>query len=549
MGERRIEKMAAAGGGFDRFPGVAFRIGPSGQITPLNERAAAYLASINAMTQGELLSMAADTRRDKQADVRPLHLGPSAQVVLLPEERSADVLALIQDTSLERNLREALMESRQRYKELVEISSDFAWETDAAGRFLFVSPRGALGWTAEELLGRVAADFLVDADEAQAAAFTTAAPLSDLDLWFRRADGEAACLGVVASPIPGKGGARGVCRDLTETRARDQALAHARLRDRLMSHLVRTIRDEIEPEKALNVAVSAVGLAVDATGGTILRRQVQDGAALGEAASWGTALGPATLDTIGAALADGGSRQEIHTEGLHVLAFPTRYRQDANGGVVFWRSEESGGFPRADIQLLSEVADQLGVAIAQIVNHERILSLSRTDPMTGLLNRRAFFEELQRRVQRAGRGQLGAAFIYVDMDNFKLVNDNFGHPAGDSAILALCQILRDNSRSNDLAARLGGDEFVLWMEGIDPVSATERTEALVKASKVLGPMTGNPERPLGVSLGLALYDPRRPETLEQIVARADGAMYKAKQSGKGRVVIADPAPLPVETSA
>ncbi len=547
MGEQRIETVEAAGGRFDRFPGAALRIGPTGQIDPLNERGAAYLAGATAMAQGELLSTAEDARRDDMADIRPLHLGPSAQAVLIPD-RSGDVLALIQDTSLERNLREALMESRQRYKELVEISSDFAWETDEAGRFLFVSPRGALGWAAEELLGRAARDFLIDADEAQAAAFTTPEPLSDLDLWFRRADGEVASLSVVASPVPGKGGARGVCRDMTETRARDQALAHAQLRDRLMSHLVRTIRDEIEPEKALEVAVSAVGLAVDAAGGTILRRRVEDGATLGEAASWGKALDPATLDAIGTSLV-GSEPRELRRAGLHIAAFPTRYRQDANGGVVFWRTEEDGGFPPADVQLLSEVADQLGVAIAQIVNHERILSLSRTDPMTGLLNRRAFFDELQRRVQRAGRGHLGAAFIYVDMDNFKLVNDNFGHPAGDSAILALCQILRDNSRSNDLAARLGGDEFVLWMEGIDPVTATERTEALVKACKVLGPMTGNPDRPLGVSLGLALYDPRRPETLDQIVARADGAMYKAKQGGKGRAVIADPAPLPAEATS
>jgi len=84
-------------------------------------------------------------------------------VVVLPWADSTVALVLGRDVTLERSLRAALVESRQRYKDLVEISNDFAWETDAEGRFVFVSPRGALGYPATELVGRPAAELLLDA--------------------------------------------------------------------------------------------------------------------------------------------------------------------------------------------------------------------------------------------------------------------------------------------------------------------------------------------------------------------------------------------------
>jgi diguanylate cyclase (GGDEF)-like protein/PAS domain S-box-containing protein len=513
------------------FPGAALLLAGDAAIASVNAGGAAALAAGKAEFRGELAALAAGARRNGAASRVALATAPGTEALLLPLGDGARVLALLDDAALTRHLREALIESRRRYKDLVEISSDFAWETDEAGRFTFVSPRGALGWSAEALLGRGAAEFLAEPGEPNL--FVTAEPVADAELWFRRADGGSARLGIVAKPLTDAQGqvcgARGIARDLTAERARDDALAHARLRDRLFSHLVRAIRDELDPAAALEAAINATGLALGAAGGVILRR-IGDG--FTPAARWGVPTQAALLESAGTAL----QREDaaaLAAAGWQLIGQVARYRQTVEGAILLWRQSEDGGFPDSDRALLADVADQLGVAIAQVAQHEQMLVLSRTDPLTGLLNRRAFFDELQRRLVRLERGTRPAVLLFVDMDNFKLVNDRLGHRAGDEAIRRLCEILRNEARAGDLAARLGGDEFALWIEGLDGRSGSERAAALLRAAEALKPLSGAPDRPLGISLGVAIVEPGGGETPEQIVARADAAMYRAKSAGKG----------------
>ena len=314
-------------------------------------------------------------------------------------------------------------------------------------------------------------------------------------------------------------------------------MARAELRERLFTHLVRAIRDEIEPEATLAAAVRATGLALGAAGGVVLRRR---GDALMDAASWGDPVDPALLERGKTGL-DCGDDVAMAELGWQLIGHAARYRQAVEGAILLWRRDEDGGFPESDRALLGDVADQLGVAIAQVAQHEQMRSLSRTDPLTGLLNRRAFFEELERRLRRIERGTRGGVLLFVDMDNFKLVNDRRGHRAGDEAILALCRILASQSRGGDLIVRLGGDEFALWIEGLDQRGAEARAAALLAASQTLAAFSGDAERPLGISLGVALVEPGGGETPEEIVGRADAAMYRAKSAGKGRLVVAPPA--------
>lgn len=521
------------------LPGAALLLDAAGGATPLNAAGAALAKAADRRLLQALAGPAAAACAGDAARTVPLAPIDPGEALLLPLARGAGVLVLLRDAPLERNLREALVESRQRYKDLVEISSDFAWETDAEGCFVFVSPRGVVGWPPEALLGRSAADFLAEAGESNV--FAAAAAVTDAELWFRRPDGGSARLGLAAVPLidaeGARRGARGIGRDLTVERERADMLAHAQLRDRLFSHLVRAIRDELEPEAALAAAVKATGLALGAAGGVILRRT---DAAMAPAAGWGEMLGAAPLDAARAALADT-EAVLLELPPWQLVGRQARYRGAVEGAILMWRQLEDGGFPESDRALLADVADQLGVAIAQVAQHERVVTLSRTDPLTGLLNRRAFFEELGRRLRRLERDGRSAVLLYVDMDNFKLVNDRRGHRAGDEAILALCRILRASSRSGDLLARLGGDEFALWLEGLGGAGAQERAQALLSASAALVPLSGDPARPLGVSVGLARVEPPAAETPEQLLARADAAMYRAKQAGKSGIALAAPA--------
>jgi diguanylate cyclase (GGDEF)-like protein len=231
---------------------------------------------------------------------------------------------------------------------------------------------------------------------------------------------------------------------------------------------------------------------------------------------------------------------ELESNDLHLIGGATRFHGSRNGAAILWRARDHGPFTTEDRIILDAVADPFGVAIALLSRHETTLALARTDPLTGLLNRRGFSEEVARRMARLLHEAQPACLIYIDLDNFKLVNDTHGHEAGDAALIALSRILRESTRAGDLIARLGGDEFVMWLEGISDAVAERRAETLIAACRPLAGLSDDPARPLGVSLGLAVYDSARAETPEALLARADGAMYRAKQQGKGSFAIARP---------
>ena len=119
------------------------------------------------------------------------------------------------------------------------------------------------------------------------------------------------------------------------------------------------------------------------------------------------------------------------------------------------------------------------------------------------------------------------------MDNFKRVNDVHGHQAGDDALLILRDLLMEMSRPGDVIARLGGDEFAMWLDGISPEVTEKRAGRLIKASESLREFSGDDDHPLGISVGVAIFDPDDNEPLEDLVARADEAMYEVKNKGKG----------------
>ena len=101
-------------------------------------------------------------------------------------------------------------------------------------------------------------------------------------------------------------------------------------------------------------------------------------------------------------------------------------------------------------------------------------------------------------------------------------------------------MLSTGSRAGDLAARLGGDEFALWLEEAGEIAAVAKARALLAASRVLLPFSGTAEKPLGISIGIAVTALDREESVKELVARADEAMYRAKNSGKGNYALTQP---------
>lgn len=437
--------------------------------------------------------------------------------------------------ALEQSLRAALVESRGRYKDLVDLSSDFAFEADAGGRFAFVSPKGALGYSADDLVGRsisvLSLDPSVGTDVAQA--FAPRHAVTEAEIWVRAKSGAPALLLVTAAPMARAGapfaGSRGVARDVTQVHVQAQALARSDLRERLLLRILRTAETEVEPARAIEAVAAAIAPAT----GTACR--IFAGAQAVAIASAGP--GPACDAVASVAI---GAPTETDIDGGRALLAPARHGGRTLGTLVLWRSSAERPFDADDRSLVAALGGHVGLLLAQVDAHRELTSLARTDPLTGLANRRAFMEEAGRRLVRIRNGQGRGALVLIDLDNFKPINDRFGHPAGDDALVAVARHLIAAVRGLDLAARLGGDEFALWLEGVDGNVAEARAAALAKGAAALVPTAQAAGSPLGLSAGIAAMETGSTDALSDLMRRADAALYSAKAAGKGRVVRAEP---------
>ena len=162
------------------------------------------------------------------------------------------------------------------------------------------------------------------------------------------------------------------------------------------------------------------------------------------------------------------------------------------------------------------------------------------DPLTGLLNRRAFMLALTDRIAQARRyGGGGGAVLFMDIDDFKLVNDTLGHSIGDQAIAGVARALEQQVRETDVLARLGGDEFGLLLPSATLAEAEALATRLLGAVRELDPLVAPSGRRLTVSIGVAEFVEPSPEmSADDLLVDSDLAMYAAKEAGKDRYSVA-----------
>lgn len=182
------------------------------------------------------------------------------------------------------------------------------------------------------------------------------------------------------------------------------------------------------------------------------------------------------------------------------------------------------------------MAQELEALINQLKEEkDKLENMAYTDPLTGLSNRRLFMEETKRLVELARRHGEPLSIIMLDVDNFKRINDEYGHDVGDIVLQKLAEVIKKNIRSSDVAARYGGEEFIVALPKTDERGAllvAERIRQDFKRTKV---KLNSEEVGTTVSIGVASYG--NGDDLDTLIKKADEALYEAKRSGKDRVVI------------
>lgn len=202
-------------------------------------------------------------------------------------------------------------------------------------------------------------------------------------------------------------------------------------------------------------------------------------------------------------------------------------------GVMNLSRSTTGGFTEAEIRLLSLLADQAAVAISNASLHQQISRKAYSDTVTGLPNRRALDERLEKEVQMARRTGKPFALVMMDLDGFKSVNDTYGHALGDQVLRVFFSYMALGLRTSDFLARYGGDELTLIVSQANLPSArlvTEKISEKLRKFFFTAP-DGNPIR-LGISGGIAIF-PDNGRSGPELLRAADEALYRAKRHQRG----------------
>ncbi len=448
-------------------------------------------------------------------------------------------------------VRDALLDSRLRWRDLVGAAADLAFETDEHGRFSFLWPEVALGWLTATLIGEQSSGLLHDFGAATTFnPFQPSTPIRGRRGWLLLPNGAAICLAFSAAPIvDARGrvvGSRGIAQDITEQDNWDAAAAAKLRRAEVLDQILARMRQEVMAPRMMEAALSELREAVTAEAVAVIDVFGDDlpSGLLHQAglmpptvlALVGTLFNPGLDPSTAAASAP---VVGIAACGRDVLACLGQTRFGEQAALVLCREAGARPWDRDDVTLVSSTTGIVRVILEHEAIQREMAMQARTDPLTGLLNRRAFLDEMSRRTDRLDREELPGTLMFVDIDHFKRLNDGCGHEAGDQALCVVAGMLRNGVRPTDLVARLGGDEFALWLDSADEMASAERAEALRLNSMAQLAHTRQPDgTTLSLSIGIATRWPKRGEDIETLMHRADQAMYEVKRGGRGHWKVA-----------
>lgn len=432
-----------------------------------------------------------------------------------------------QETARKR-MAERLRLSEERLRLLTDNAVDNLWITDADGTFTYSSPSIATlaGYTPSEMLQQsldaiFTDDSLARINDYLARLNTGLHAGSPVDVFrgelaLRRRDGSIVWTEVIASPLCDGNGRFvelvGATRDISERRRLEAELHRQNL-------LLTTVLTNLDAHVYMKDREGRF-LYVNRAVAELFGRRVEE------------VVGHVDAEFIPAADLD-----EIRAVDLEVFASGARQRReerltDQEGTARYYWSVKvplvQAGTADALIGISTDITE-----LRQL--REELERQATTDCLTGLANRRHFHQQASRHFQQAERYGEALSLLALDIDHFKSINDNHGHPAGDSVLRGLAQHFRQGIRAIDLMGRIGGEEFAILLPRTDLDGAVELAERLRETlTQQRFEIAGGSELGVAVSIGAASLRPMD-ASLDILCARADQALYRAKAAGRNRV--------------
>ena len=230
-----------------------------------------------------------------------------------------------------------------------------------------------------------------------------------------------------------------------------------------------------------------------------------------------------------------GEVEVVGTASEDWLGVPLKTNGRIIGVMAVQSYTEGTHFQQKDVDLLEFVSAQVSQVIERKRLEEEILSLSLTDELTGLYNRRGFMVLAEQEVKLAHRKKKNMLLFFGDVDRLKAINDTRGHAQGDLALKEVAVILKNIFREADIIARIGGDEFVALALDASREGEKVMSDRIQSAFEVRN-RQGDMEFNLSLSLGIVSYNPESPCTVSELIARADELMYEQKLAKRNKVI-------------
>lgn len=213
-------------------------------------------------------------------------------------------------------------------------------------------------------------------------------------------------------------------------------------------------------------------------------------------------------------------------------------------GLYYSSHPEMAVFSNVPIQILSYTSLMLltifslssFLLLMKEQTDKQLREMATTDFLTGLYNRQFFFRSVKMPFERHQRKQTPCAFMFLDVDHFKRVNDTLGHAFGDEVLVAAASVLREVVRGYDLPCRYGGEEFAVFVDTSNPEAVKGVAERIREKIQAMA-FPAQPDFRLTISIGVAIGTPDARDTVDRFLSVADEALYEAKESGRNRVVV------------
>jgi len=468
----------------------------------------------------------------------------------------------IRDVSERKKAEDALRKSEEKYRNLVEQEKDVIVSVDALGYITSVNSSVITwGYTVEEVLKMNFLELVAPAWRETTAKDMQARLLEKGEnigeTVVMRKDGEERPIEYSAVVIWDRGeyaGAQAIVRDISERkRAEEKIKNHSRRIEALYS-VAQVVSQSSTVGKMLSDSLEKVCSAMDTESGCILMLDMDENALKLTACRGVPKALRQQFATIG--LTEDGieelmnlSEPITNIDGTQITIEPEKMKKvtadlgrkgiaaapffrgkDFQGVLVVFSSEERI-FNVEDLDMFKAMANEISIGMNNMMLLEKTREMSVTDELTGLYNRRYFFEMLDVEMNRAGRTKHPFSVVMLDLDGFKEYNDKYGHSNGDAVLANFSQVLKASVRRSDLAFRYGGDEFALILPGAD----SEKAKKIVQRARAKWQKTPLKQTSIfgvhvGFSGGIAEY-PTNAESPDGLVFLADAALYQAKKKG------------------